>query len=76
MKAEKVLVMITTTWLNQTASTKWNIMATKSPPRIAAVILANRCHGDGVKYFLLAGMVQNRIISKNRPRIKVNESET
>lgn len=56
MKAENVLVIITATWLNQLAKAIWNIMATIRPPKMAAVILANRCEKDGVKYFLLAGI--------------------
>lgn len=56
IKAEKVLVMITVTWLNQLAKAMWNNTETISPPKIAAVILANRCQGDGVRYFLLAGI--------------------
>ena len=56
IKAENVLVMITATWLNQLAKAMWNITDTISPPKIAEVILANRCDGEGVKYFLLAGI--------------------
>ncbi|WP_420485538.1 hypothetical protein [Flagellimonas marinaquae] len=56
IKAVKVLVIITATWLNQLARAKWNNTATTRPPKIAADILANRCHGEGVKYFLLAGI--------------------
>jgi hypothetical protein len=56
MKAENVLVMITATWLNQLAKAIWNITATINPPKMAADILANRCQGEGVKYFLLAGI--------------------
>src|SRR5690606_30472836 len=48
--------MITATWSTQLARAIWKSTATISPPRIAAVILANRCQGDGVRYLLLAGM--------------------
>lgn len=57
IKAEKVLVMITVTWSNQLAKAIWNITATIKPPKIAADILAKRCEVDGVRYFLLAGIV-------------------
>ncbi len=57
MNAENVLVIITATWSNQLAKAKWNIIARINPPKIAADILANRCDNEGVKYFLLAGMV-------------------
>lgn len=56
IKAEKVLVMITVTWFTQLAKAMWNRTETISPPRMAAVILANRCQGDEVRYFLLAGI--------------------
>ena len=57
IKAEKVLVIITVTWSNQLAKAIWNITATIRPPKMAAEIFANRCAGEGVKYFLLAGIV-------------------
>ncbi len=64
MKAEKVLVMITVTGLNQLAKAIWKRMDTISPPKMAAVILANRCEGDGVKYLLFAGIVRTRRFQK------------
>lgn len=58
IKAEKVLVMITATWLNQLAKAMWNNTATINPPKMAAVILAKRCVGELVRYFLLAGILE------------------
>ena len=59
IKAEKELVMMTLGLSSQLANAVWHRAETRYPPNMAAVILANRCQVEGVRYFGFAGILRD-----------------
>lgn len=56
-----MLVISTVCRSNQPASARCNSTVTSQLPKMAALILAKRCHGDFVRYFLFAGISKMEI---------------